>query len=109
MDIEKSLKTIAEKYQGNQTTGYTVPAGPDTSKFKETVSGMVKFVKDFRSYSGYGIHFAYAIQVGTAIPPATREAIRDEVSSIPHEGYFFHYTYGTSFCLYGFVNASKKK
>jgi hypothetical protein len=108
MDIEKSLKAIEEKYQASQIAGYTVPAGPDTSKFKETVSGMVRLVKDFRSYSGYGIDFAYAIQVGTAIPPATRAAISEEVSRIPHEGYYFHDTHGTSFCLYGFVKAKKR-
>lgn len=109
MDIENKMLLIEQEYKNNEIDQYTVPAGPDSSKFREVVSGMVRFKKNFHSSSGYGTDFAYAMQIGTGISLTVRSAIKNKVYAIPHEGYYFRETHGTSFCVYGFVRKNQEE
>ena len=54
-------------YSQFENDSISVPSGPDTSKFTATVSGWVKFDKDFRmgeSYYSRGTYFKYGLKVG---------------------------------------------
>jgi len=88
------------------TEGYSVPAGPDTTKFRASVSGEFKLVENEWYRGGYyeiNRFHRFRFQVGGAIGMSDlpQEFWDDALSALTNEGKFYedcfiHFTSGTN-------------
>lgn len=66
-ELEIIFKEFEDFYRDFNNSDVSVPSAPDTSKFTATVSGWIKFDKNFNvsgGYYGFTRHFAYGLKIG---------------------------------------------
>lgn len=86
MDLE--MKKIADKYAHEVKQTSSRPAGPDTSKFRATVSGMIQVEHNVHVHGGqYGSPKTYKVflKIGGGIDYKITKKIKEEVMDLVEE------------------------
>ena len=78
--LTKVMEKVAKKYKDSATKNSTVPAGPDTSKFKAHKSGMIEVEKNVTTHS-YGSSTVYLsfLKIGGNVDHKIFKACSDEI------------------------------
>ena len=109
--IKEQLQSLVEKYKIHQVAKSSVPSGPDTSKFKATVSGDISIVENFYCAGDYykpSRTIDIGLKVGSGINTEIRKQMFAEATKIltpltTGHGWLYD-TYGSNWCLIGVCN-----
>jgi hypothetical protein len=80
-DAIRFMKNQVEKYQKYVAGQDSIPAGPDSSKFSATRSGMIEFAKDTQVHGGtYGFNRFYQafVKIGGNVDGKIKQKMREE-------------------------------
>ncbi len=87
-EIADIMSELEQKYKSNETSSQTVKSAPDTSKFVEVKSGIIKLEKNVSTHSHYGgtTQWKVFLKIGGAVEPSIRKKImsdfRNELSKL---------------------------